>query len=39
MTVDDGEIVVVILLADESAGILAEGTNLILEREGIADEL
>ena len=39
VSVDDGEIVVVVLLADEAAGILAERANLVLERLGIADEL
>jgi hypothetical protein len=29
--VHDGEVVVVILLADEAAGILAEGADLVLE--------
>ena len=39
VSVDDGEVVVVVLLADEAAGILAERANLVLERLGIADEL
>ena len=32
VSVDDGEVVVVVLLADEAAGILAERANLVLER-------
>ena len=39
VSVDDGEVVVVVLLADEAAGILAERANLVLERLRIADEL
>ena len=39
MSIDDGKIVVVVLLADEAAGILAEGTNLVFEGGGIADKL
>ncbi len=38
MSVDDGEVVVVILLRDESAGVLAEYANFVFERCGIADE-
>ena len=39
MAVNNGKIVVVILLAYEAAGILTEGSDLVLERTGIADEL
>lgn len=39
VTVDDGEIVVVIFLRHKAAGILAERAHLILERLGITDEL
>ncbi len=39
MTVDNGKIVVVILLAYKAAGVLAEGSYLVFERTGIADEL
>ena len=39
MTVDNGKIVVVILLAYKAAGVLAEGSDLVFERTGIADEL
>ncbi len=39
MSVDHGEVVVVVLLADETAGILAEGAHLVLERCGITDQL
>ena len=39
MTVYNGKIVVVILLAYKSAGILTEGSDLILERTGITDKL
>ena len=39
VAVDDGEIVVVVLLADETAGVLAEGAHLVLERARIADQL
>lgn len=39
VSVDDGKVVVIVLLADEAAGILAERANLVLERLGIADEL
>ena len=39
MAVDDGEIVVIVFLADKAAGILAEGSHLVLERARIADQL
>ena len=39
MTVDHSQIVIVIFLADEAAGVLAEGAHLIAEGVGIADEL
>ena len=39
MAVDDREVVVVILLAHEAAGVLAEGAHLVLERLRIADQL
>ena len=39
MSVDNGEVVVVVLLADKSAGILAECADLVLERLGVAYEL
>ena len=39
VAVHDGEIVVVILLRNKAAGILAERADLVLERRGIADEL
>lgn len=39
MSVDNGEVVVIVLLADKAAGILAECADLVLERLGIADEL
>lgn len=38
VSVDDGEVVVVILLGDESAGVLAENADFVFERRGIADE-
>ena len=39
MTVNNGKIVVVILLAYKAAGVLAEGSDLVLERTGITDKL
>ena len=39
MAVDDGPVVVVILLTDKAAGILAEGAHLVLEGAGIAHQL
>ena len=39
MSVDNGEVVVVVLLADKAAGILAECADFVLERLGIAYEL
>ena len=39
MSVDNGEVVVVVLLADKAAGILAEGADLVLEGLGIAHQL
>ena len=39
MSVDDRQIVVVIFLADKTARILTEGTDLVFERLRIADEL
>ena len=39
MTVYNGEIVIVVFLSNEAAGILAEGAHLILEGLGITDEL
>ena len=39
MAVDDSEIVVIVLLRDEAAGVLAERAHLVLKRRGIADEL
>ena len=36
--VDDGEVVVVVLLRHEAAGVLAEDADFVLERRGIADE-
>ena len=39
MSVDDGEIVVVILLTDKAAGILTEGAHLVFERLRIPDQL
>ena len=39
MAVDDGEIVVIVLLRDKAAGVLAERAHLVLKRRGIADEL
>ena len=39
MAVDHGEPVVVVLLRDEAARILAEGADLVLERRRVADEL
>ena len=38
VTVDDCQIVVVVLLRHESAGVLAEDTHFVLERFGITDE-
>ena len=39
MPIDDGEVVVIVLLTDKTAGVLAESAHLILERQRIADEL
>ncbi len=39
VAVDDGEVVVVVLLTDEAAGVLAERAHLIAERFRIADQL
>ena len=39
VSIDDGKVVVVVLLADESAGVLAERAHLILERARIANQL
>ena len=39
MAVDDREIVVVILLRDEAAGVLTERAHLVFERLRVADEL
>ena len=39
MTVDNGKVVVVVLLAYEAAGILAECPHLVFERSRISDEL
>ena len=39
VAVHDGETVVVILLRNKAAGILAERADLVFERRGIADEL
>ena len=39
VAVDHRQIVVVILLADKAAGVLAEGAHLVLKGLGIADEL
>ena len=39
VAVHDGEVVVVVLLAHDSAGVLAEGTDLVLEGPGIAYQL
>ena len=38
VTVDDGEIVVVIFLRHVAAGILAERSHFVFERSGVADE-
>ena len=38
VSVDDGEVVVVVFLAYETAGVLTEGTHLVLERLRISDE-
>ena len=39
MTVDNGEVVVIVLLRHEAAGVLAERAHLVLERGRVADEL
>ena len=39
MAVDNCQIIVVVLLADKAAGVLAEGANLVLEGLRIADQL
>ena len=38
VSVDDSEVVVVVFLAYETAGVLTEGTHLVLERLRISDE-
>ena len=38
VTVDHSQIVIIIFLADEAAGVLAEGAHLVAEGVGIADE-
>ena len=39
VSVNNGKVVVIVLLADKAAGILAEGSDLVFERLRIADEL
>ena len=39
VSVDDSEVIVIVFLTYEAAGILAEGAHLVFERAGIADEL
>ena len=39
MAVDHGQVVVVVLLADKAARVLAEGADLVLERLGIPHQL
>ncbi len=39
MSVNNGKVVVVVFLADKSAGILAKGSNLVFERLRITDKL
>ena len=39
VAVDDGQVVVVVLLADKAAGVLAEGAHLVAEGQGIANQL
>ena len=39
MPVDDGQVVVVVLLGDKAAGVLAEGPHLVAEGRGIAHQL
>ena len=39
MTVDNGKVVVIVLLRHEAAGVLAERAHLVLERGRVADEL
>ena len=39
VAVDHGQIVVIVLLTDKAAGILAEGTHLVFEGPGIAHQL
>lgn len=39
MAVDDGEVVIIVLLRHEAAGVLTERAHLVLERGRVADEL